>query len=197
MGSNCLPQDLEFSPSISQLRGISRRNVRKILFSQAFEGFIQLRAQGLIIGRKHSYVFVLRLVELVSGKRSHESDKSVSWMKSLEFRLYSEGSNKHPYWGIAFRHRADVRKVFDIDPQERSKSIQVEFPNSEVCTFGIRPSFWNKCHELVDSRVYEHTKPVKAFAVDGLGYSVKTKGKCIIEVKVVKRNKLLRITSFE
>jgi hypothetical protein len=118
-------------------------------------------------------------------------------MNSLEFRLHSEGSNKHPHWGIAFRHQVDVPTVFDTDPRRRPKSIQVEFPNSEVYTFGIRPSFWNKCHELVDSRVCEHTKPAKVFAVDGLRYSVKTKGKCIIEAEVVKRNKLLRITRFE
>jgi hypothetical protein len=117
-------------------------------------------------------------------------------LQVLEFRLHSEGSNKRPQWGIAFRHRADVPKVFDTDRDKRPVSIRVRFPDSKVYTFGIRPSFWNGCYELVDSQVHEGTRPVKDFALDRLRYSVKTKGRCVIEAQVVKRNGLLNITKF-
>ena len=118
-------------------------------------------------------------------------------MQVFKFRLHSEGSNAHPQWGIAFRHADDVPKILDTDLDRRPTTIQIEFPDSRVYTFGIRPSFWNGCHELVDSQVLEGTKPVRMYATDHLGYSVKTKGHCVIEVQLVKRNELLKIVRFE
>ena len=118
-------------------------------------------------------------------------------MHVFEFRLHSEGSNMRPQWGIALRHADDVPEIFDTDPDKRPTTVQIEFPDSRVHTFGIRPSFWDGCHEFVDSQVLEGTKPVKAYAIDHLGYSVKTKGDCVIEVELVKRNELLKIAKFE
>lgn len=118
-------------------------------------------------------------------------------MQVFEFRLHSEGSNSYPQWGIALRHADDVAKIVDIDLDKRPTTIQIEFPDSRTYTFGIRPSFWNGCHELVDSQVLEGTKPVKAYAIDRLGYSAETKGDCVVEVELVKRNELLKIVKFE
>ena len=126
-------------------------------------------------------------------------------MTVLEFRLYSEGSNKNPLWGMAFRHKDDINKALDCEIDKRPSQIDIEFPDGKIFTFGIRPSFWNRCHEFVDAQVKDKLtgrflrkiKPIKYLAVDKLKYNVTTKGKCIIQVRVVERNKLLRIVTFK
>ncbi len=123
----------------------------------------------------------------------------------LNFRLHSEGSNKNPVWGIAFRHKTDVIKAIDNEMNKRPSQIDVEFPDGKIYTFGIRPSFWNGCCEFVDAQVRDKVsgkplrkvKPIKSLAIDTLGYGIETKGECIIQVQVVKRNQLLRIATFK
>lgn len=123
----------------------------------------------------------------------------------LEFRLHSEGSNKNPLWGIAFRHKYDVNKAVDFEIDRRPSQIGIEFPNGEIFTFGIRPSFWNECYEFVDAQVSDKStgellrniKPIKSLAVDKLKYDVSTKEKCIIQIQVVEKNKLLKIVTFK
>jgi len=123
----------------------------------------------------------------------------------LEFRLHSEGSNKNPLWGIAFRHKNDVIKAIDSEMDKRPHQIDIEFPDGKAYTFGIRPSFWNGCYEFVDAQVRDKVsgkylrklKPIKSLAIDTLGYSTQKKGNCIIQVQVVKRNQLLRIATFK
>lgn len=115
----------------------------------------------------------------------------------LDFRLHSEGSNKNPLWGIAFRHKADVPAAVDII--NRPSEIEIEFPDKKIYKFGIRPCFWkdrNPCLEFVDARVKEGTSPIRDLAIGSLGYGVSTKGKCVIKVEVVRRNKRLRIVTF-
>lgn len=66
-------------------------------------------------------------------------------------------------------------------------------------------SFWNGCYEFVDARVINKKtgvllktiKPIKSFAIDKLGYDIKTKGACAISIEVVRKNQLLRIISFK
>lgn len=125
----------------------------------------------------------------------------------LEFRLHSEGSNKNPLWGIAFRHKDDVKKALDCEIDKRPSQIDIEFPNGEIFTFGIRSCFWsrNRCYEFVDAQVKDKLtgklirkiNPIKSLAIHKLKYDVNTKGKCIIQVQVVEKNKLLRIVKFE
>lgn len=117
----------------------------------------------------------------------------------IEFRLNSEGSNDRPNWGIAFKHEEDIPKALDLD--ERPSQIDVEFPDGRVITFGIRPSFWRGCHEFVDAQAIEkltglNVKPIKALAVEKLGYTVESKSKCRIAAEVIEKNRLLRITTF-
>jgi len=117
----------------------------------------------------------------------------------IEFRLNSEGSNDNPLWGIAFRHKEDLPKALDVD--EHPSQIDIEFPDGRSITFGIRPSFWSRCHEFVDAQATDKLtglkiKPIKAFAVDKLGYNVKTKAKCVINVEVIERNHHLKIITF-
>ena len=113
----------------------------------------------------------------------------------LEFRLHSEGNNKKPLWGIAFRHRNDVTKA--IDKNNKPSQIDIEFPDGKIYSFGFRSCFWNGCYEFVDAQVRGKVKPIKSLAIDTLGYNIKTKGKCIIQVQVVKHNQLLHIVTFE
>lgn len=123
---------------------------------------------------------------------------NVSGRTLLDFRLDSEGSNKSPYWGIAFRHRADVPKAVNVI--NRPTEIEIEFPDKEIYTFGIRPCFWrdrNPCLEFVDARVKGGARPIRSLAVGTLGYNVSTKGKCVIKVEVVRHNELLRIVTFK
>jgi hypothetical protein len=80
----------------------------------------------------------------------------------IEFRLNSEGSNKSPCWGIAFRHARDVSRFLDTDPAHRPSSIEIEFPDGKLYSFGIRDSFWNGCHEFVDARVAGGLRPVRS-----------------------------------
>jgi len=123
----------------------------------------------------------------------------------LKFRLHSEGSNQNPLWGIAFRHKNDVSKAIDTEINKRPSQIDIKFPNRKIYTFGIRPSFWNGCYEFVDAQVRSKAsgkllrkiKPIKSLAINTLGYDIKTKGKCIIRIQVVKRNQLLRIVTFK
>lgn len=123
----------------------------------------------------------------------------------LEFRLHSEGSNKNPVWAIAFRHKEDVNKVIDYVVDNRPSQIDIEFPDGKIFTFGIRPSFWKGCYEFVDAQVIDKStgellktvKPIKSLAIEKLGYDISTKGKCIIQIQVVKKSQLLRIISFE
>ena len=113
----------------------------------------------------------------------------------LEFRLHSEGSNKKPLWGIAFKDSNDVTKA--IDKNNKPSQIDIEFPDGKIYSFGFRSCFWNGCYEFVDAKVRGKVKPIKSLAIDTLGYNIKTKGKCIIQVQVVKQNQLLRIVTFE
>lgn len=123
----------------------------------------------------------------------------------IEFRLHSEGSNKNPLWGIAFRHKIDVINAIDIEKEKRPSQIDIEFPNGTIHTFGIRPCFWTGCYEFVDAQVRDKTtglplktvKPIKSLAIERLGYDVRTKNKCNILIEVVKRNRFLRIVTFE
>lgn len=123
----------------------------------------------------------------------------------LEFRLHSEGSNKNPVWAIAFRHKEDINKAIDCETDKRPSQIDIEFPDGKVFTFGIRSSFWKGCYEFGDAQVRDKStgkllktvKPIKSLAIEKLRYDIATKGKCIIQIQVVKRNQLLRITSFE
>jgi DNA polymerase elongation subunit (family B) len=117
----------------------------------------------------------------------------------IEFRLNSEGSNKNPLWGIAFRHKNDLPKALDID--KPPPQIDIEFPDRKIITFGIRPSFWSRCHEFVDAQAIDRLtglkiKPIRAFAVDKLGYNVETKRKCTISVEVIEKNRFLKIITF-
>lgn len=117
----------------------------------------------------------------------------------IEFRLHSEGSNESPSWGIAFKHNKDLPKAFDVD--KRPSVIDVEFPDGKLITFGIRLRFWGMCHELVDARATDKltglaVKPIRELAIEKLGYSVETKGKCTIRAEVVEKNRLLKITTF-
>ncbi|MFX0135598.1 MAG: hypothetical protein ACFFDN_18275 [Candidatus Hodarchaeota archaeon] len=108
----------------------------------------------------------------------------------LEFRLYSEGSNKNPLWGLAFRHKYDVHKAIDSEIDKRPSQIDIEFPDGTIFTFGIIPSFWNECYEFVDAQVKDKltgkrlraVKPIKSLAIDKLGYDIKTKGECYIQI---------------
>src|SRR2546428_214333 len=115
----------------------------------------------------------------------------------IEFRLHSEGSNKNPNWGIAFRHAGDVPHLLDTLPATRPNSIEIEFPDGSVFDFRIRPSFWTGCHEFVDAQVIGGGRPVLSWAVLGKGYSVSTKGRCEIVGVVVKRNRRLRLVVFK
>lgn len=117
----------------------------------------------------------------------------------IEFRLNSEGSNKNPLWGIAFRHKKDLPKALDVD--KPPSQIDIEFPDGKIITFGIRPCFWSRCHEFVDAQATDKLtglkiKPIKAFAVDKLEYNVETKRKCTINVEVIEKNRLLKIITF-
>jgi hypothetical protein len=117
----------------------------------------------------------------------------------IEFRLNSEGSNKNPLWGIAFRHKEDLPKALDVD--RPPSQIEIEFPDGKTITFGIRASFWSRCHEFVDAQAIDKLtglkiKPIKALAIDKLGYSVETKRRCNIILEVIKRNCLLKIITF-
>lgn len=116
----------------------------------------------------------------------------------LDFRLHSEGSNKYPCWGIAFRHKADVPKALNVTG--RPTEIRIEFPDKKIYTFGIRASFWgrpNSCHEFVDAQVKGGGRPIRSHAVDTLGYSIATKNMCVIKVEVVRYNEYLRIVTFK
>jgi hypothetical protein len=123
----------------------------------------------------------------------------------IEFRLHSEGSNEGPRWGIAFRHKKDLSKVFD--PGIHPHQIDIEFPDEKCYTFGIRPSFWTvrrgrPCLEFVDaqaidSKTSEKRCPVKELAIDKLGYDVDMKNRCNILVEVIEKNSFLKIVKFE
>ncbi len=118
----------------------------------------------------------------------------------IEFRLHSEGSNDNPLWGIGFRHKEDLSKILDLD--DRPSQIDIEFPDGKIIIFGIRPCFWSGCHEFVDAQATDRStgldmKPIKALAVDKLGYTVKTKNRCAIEAEVIDRNRLLKIIRFK
>lgn len=120
----------------------------------------------------------------------------------IEFRLHSEGSKKKPLWGLAFKHRVDVTKAIDFD--KHPSQIDIKFPDGQIITFGIRPSFWKGCYEFVDAQVKDkctglslkRMKPVKSIAVDKLKYDVKTKQKCVIMIQIIEKNRLLKIVKF-
>ena len=117
----------------------------------------------------------------------------------IEFGLQYEVSKEKPSWRIAFKDKKDISKALD-DPKHPSQ-IDIEFPDGKVITFGIRPSFWGTCHEFADTRAKDKLtgskiKPIKAFAVDKLGYNVKTNRNCKISVEVIEKNRLLKIITF-
>ncbi len=114
----------------------------------------------------------------------------------IDFRLPSEGSDKHPSWGVAFRRRRDVPRLLDTEPGKRPKVIEIEFPDGASYEFGIRDSFWTGCHEFVDAQV-QGQSPVKSWAVESGGYTVKTKGNCQIKGLVVERNRRLSLVVFQ
>ena len=114
----------------------------------------------------------------------------------IEFRLNSEGSNKNPCWGIAFRHARDVSRLMDTDPAHRPPSIEIEFPDGKSYSFAIRDCFWKTCHEFVDARVAGGLRPVKSWAVCGRGYTIRNKPQCQIEGVVVQRNVRLKLVVF-
>lgn len=114
----------------------------------------------------------------------------------IEFRLYSEGSNRSPLWGIAFRHTQDVSRLLDTDPAHRPSAIDIEFPDGTTYSFGIRDSFWKGCHEFVDARVAGRSRPIRSWAAVGRGYTVSNKQQCQIEGLVVQRNVRLKLVVF-
>jgi hypothetical protein len=132
------------------------------------------------------------------------SKEAVKREDMLEFRLHSEGTNKNPLWGIAFKHKDDVSKTFDCEVDKRPYQIDIIFPDGKTYTFGIRPSFWNGCYEFLDAQVKDKTtgkflrevRPIKILSIDKLGYKIETKNKCMIQIQVVERNKILRIVNF-
>ena len=117
--------------------------------------------------------------------------------KSIEFRLYSEGSNKRPRWGIAFRHHRDISRLLDADPHERPTNMEIQFPDGAIYIFGICDSFWTSCHEFVDSQAIGEVRPVESWAIHRLGYDVTTKRKCRIIGIVVERNRRLKLVNFQ
>lgn len=117
----------------------------------------------------------------------------------IGFRLHYEGSKEKPLWGIAFRRKEDLPKALHMD--KHASQIDIEFPDGKIVTFGIRPGFWSRCHEFVDAQATDKLtglkiKPIKAFAVDKLGYDVETKGKCVINVEVIEKDRHLKIIAF-
>ena len=115
----------------------------------------------------------------------------------IEFRLHSEGSNGHPSWGIAFRHKSDVKRLLDLEPAKRPVAIDIEFPDGSLYKFVIRPCFWTGCLEFVDARVVGGAHPVRTWAVNRLGYAVGTKRNCRIAGTVTKRNGKLKLLVFQ
>lgn len=115
----------------------------------------------------------------------------------LNFRLFSEGSNEKPCWGIAFRRRQDIDLALDTSLENRPRSIQIEFPDGVNYIFGIRKGFWNKCPEFVDAQETTRSYPVTSWAIDKLGYTVSNKSDCSIVVEVVRWNQLLKIIKFQ
>jgi len=123
---------------------------------------------------------------------------NVSCRTLLDFRLHSEGSNKNPCWGIAFRHKADVAKAVNVI--NKPTQIDIEFPDKGVYTFGIRRCFWRvpkPCLEFVDARVKGGARPIRSWAISTLGYNVSTKRRCVIKVEVVIHSQLLHIVIFK
>jgi hypothetical protein len=101
--------------------------------------------------------------------------------------------------GIAFRKKEDIPRALDVN--NRPSQIDIEFSDGKIITFGIRPCFWGCCPEFVDAQAIDRStglniKPIKAFAVDKLGYSVETKRKCKISAEVIEKNRLLKIITF-
>lgn len=116
---------------------------------------------------------------------------------NMEFRLHSEGTNKNPCWGIAFRDRMnDPQQAIDF--QNRPSQMEILLFLGPKYAFGIRPSFWNSnCFEFVDAQVQGGCKPIRDLFIHKLGFNVRTKSQCNIIVDVVVFNKLLRISQIQ
>ena len=123
-------------------------------------------------------------------KKQMEERLSQLTEKLIEFRLHSEGSNNNPVWGIAFRHKRDVKKFIDFT--NRPQSIYIQFFN-RIYEFGIRPSFWDGCYEFVDAQEKTNAYPIRELFINKLGFNLNNKNCCHILSKVEEFNKKLKI----